>query len=374
MRVLQLISSAGFFGAEKVLLQLVQSQKKSDPRSAVAGLILNRHRPHSEIVQEYRRQGIEPVNFSSNGRFDLKAIRDLRHYIREAAVDVVHSHGYKSDTYAFIASVRLPVWRVATCHNWIEDTPLLKVYAAMDRWCLRFFHRVVAVSQSVRVKLLKSGIAANRIETIPNGIDFKSFGKGEARERVRGELGIGRSAIVVGTVGRLSREKGQEILLEAACTLKERHPETIYLVVGEGPDRARLEEKFASDRIRFTGYCRDVATLLEAMDIFVLPSLTEGLPLALLEAMASHLPVVATRVGEVPSVIQEGVSGLIVDPGAAAGLVAAIRRLVGDPCLRKKMGEEGRLSVERHYGCEAMGKAYKALYEGLNGKASLHAV
>jgi sugar transferase (PEP-CTERM/EpsH1 system associated) len=212
------------------------------------------------------------------------------------------------------------------------------------------------------------GISPDKLVVIHNGIPLGGFQPGD-RIAARASLGISPSACVVGTVGRLHPVKGTSYLLQAFADLAPGHAEAILLLVGDGPQRAQLEGLARClenpERVQFLGNRSDVPRLLQAMDVFVLASVWEGMPNVALEAMAVGLPVVATGVGGTPEAVVDGETGLLVPPRDPGGLARAITRLLRDPELRRKMGQAGRRWVEQHFSVERMVRQTERLYEEL---------
>lgn len=230
---------------------------------------------------------------------------------------------------------------------------------AMD-WILEYLtnhslHRAIAVSESTRAYWVRrTALAPSRVVTISNGVDPESLRRCESPGLARKELGLpddGR--LIIGSLGRLSPQKGYAHLLDAVALLADAHPELVVALAGEGPLRGDLARQAIalglSERIHFLGHRRDVQTVYDAMDIFVLPSLYEAMPFALLEAMAMGLPVVATDVSGVPEAITPGEAGYLVRPGDPEALAASLRPLLDSFELRRRMGLAGRDRVIRHF-------------------------
>jgi glycosyltransferase involved in cell wall biosynthesis len=234
------------------------------------------------------------------------------------------------------------------------------------RWLIaNRVNRVVAVSKAVRDALLRSGVPPGKIAVIHNSIPLEQFSPARIdRAEVRRELGIGSDDIVVGLVGKLNRGKGVYDALAAVGTVSERHPGVRLLYVGEGPERTALEEEaermLLREKVIFAGLRRDVARMYAAMDIFTLPSTCEeAFGMVLIEAMAMAKPVVATRVGGIPEIIDHEVSGLLVPPHDAAALASALSRLIDDRQFSGKIAEEGLRLVERKFSDKAMGDSFE---------------
>jgi glycosyltransferase involved in cell wall biosynthesis len=369
VKVLQLISSGGYYGAENMLLNLCASQEKAGCQNSLL-LFYNVHTPNVEFYERARRHGISVRMVHCKGRADWRAVRQIEEYIREDAVDVVHTHGYKADLYGFLAAWRSNKPVVATCHNWVGGTTALGIYNHLDRMALKRFDALAAVSDEVAQRLLDSGVPTGKIKTIANGIDVQSFEHGRPLPALSATGGK-----VVGLVARLDLQKGFEYLLRAVRELCNIFYGLKVVIVGEGPDRKAIEsmvlEYGLQGNVILAGQQSDMPGVYAAMDIFVLPSLNEGLPMTILEAMAASKPVIATRVGAIPKVIDDGENGLLVDPRDVDGLRNAIANLLSDPERCRRMGEKAHDWVRRNYTSEAMALKYRQLYDEVLGRTEL---
>ena len=365
MNVFQLISSGGFFGAENVLIQLSSELHREEYCNLVVGIIENLQDPHLEVAEECRKMGIETSIFPCRGRFDFKTILHLRRFIRNRKIDILHSHGYKANLYSFFTSYGLGISLISTCHNWLGDDFKMKSYAVTDRFFLRQFNRVVAVSEDVRKKVIKSGVPLWKTAIVQNGVTISRFGICHSVQDIKNSLGIADGYTVIGTIGRISDEKGHINLLKITNSILEQFPETNFLIIGDGPLRKDLEREFESSSIIFTGIRDDVPELYHCMDCFVLPSLAEGLPMVILEAMASKLPIVATRVGAIPAVIRDKETGFIVKPGDEEDLKKSLLYLLKNPDEAKVMGQKGYQRVKEYFSSYKMARGYLNIYKEL---------
>lgn len=367
MRILHLISSSGLFGAERVVIELSGELKRRD-HHPIVGLVENSRNSHREIAAEARAGGIEFAAFPCRGRFDLGLLSSMKEFIKQRDIEIVHCHGYKSNFYGLLASrKRIPI--VTTNHNWLKSHWRLRLYNRLDAAWIRYFDGIVAVSEGVKADMLGYRVPEEKIRVIDNGIDPGRFKRAIPRETVRRGLGLNGEARVIGTVGNLGQEKGHKYLLDAVRGVLQDSGKVKLLIVGDGPLRARLEGEAGrlgvDGDVIFAGYRSDIPELLSVMDIFVLPSLKEGLPMVLLEAMAAKVPVVSTRVGSVPKVIRHGLSGILVEPADGEALAGAISLLMGDPDKARQYAEAGYMELREKYSSAVMAEHYIGLYRSL---------
>ncbi len=369
MRTLQLISSAGIYGAENMLVNLARALKQQGCRSVV-GVFHNTHNSNVEVAEKAISMGLPVAVFPCRGRADLGAVGLIEDYIQSHDIQLVHSHGYKADVYGYAAAKRARVPIVATCHNWPDKTAPLRFYAFLDHLVLKSFPRVVAVSEGVRQSLKRFGIPNGRVDIISNGIDFDTLAN--ARPTFAEEIEK-KDRLVVGIVGRLVPAKGLDYLLRAAREILQVFPKALFVFVGDGPSREKLQEltrELGIDAdVIFAGKRKDMPGVYASLDLLALPSLTEGMPMTLLEAMAAAKPVVATRVGAVPQIVIPERTGLLVKPGDTQALRDALARMLSDRSLRESCGRQGQAIVRQNFSAEAMACNYLSLYKTLlNGR------
>jgi glycosyltransferase involved in cell wall biosynthesis len=236
----------------------------------------------------------------------------------------------------------------------IRMRPVLRLYRRIARGA----NRILCVSGFVREDLVTQGLPADQLVVCHNGIDAGVQRDRASRRASRSAFELPADAVVVGTVSRLAWTKGLTHLMDAAPSIIARAPDTYFLIVGDGPERADLEARVAHhgliERFRFAGHRTDIPDLLDAIDIFASPSLNEGLPFGTLEAMAAGLPVVASRVGGLAEVVEDGVTGRLVPARDPVALAAATAELVLDPPLRERFGRAGRARVVDAFGIDRM--------------------
>lgn len=361
---IQLSSTGGFYGAERTLVELAGYVAEQGWESHVIAL---EGRGAPELVQRARESGLSATAFGNDeGRLGVwTLLKKLRATLALYPQAVVHSHGYKPDILLAALGVPRRLGCLATCHTWYSDTVKMKLTERLDKWTLRRFDHVVAVSDEIRADLVASGIPGSDVSTIDNGISAPS-GDPESRASVRAEFGLAGDERLIVQIGRLAKSKRNDLLLEAAAHL----PEAIrvrVLLVGEGPQRNFLLQKASSfgiaDRVNFCGYRSDVHRILAGADLLALSSNKEGLPIVVLEAMALGCPVVATAVGAIPSVLRQNESAWIVPIDDASSLGRALEEALGNPALAQQRAGRAKADFLSRFSRDVMGRRYLELYE-----------
>jgi glycosyltransferase involved in cell wall biosynthesis len=276
-----------------------------------------------------------------------QAIR-LAYYVRRNLIQVVHSYGFYPNVFT------VPVARLAGASivvASIRDTGdlLTPMQTRLQKLVCRFADCVLVNADAIRERLIEQGYDPSKIVVIRNGIALSNFARRERSAVLRSELGFPPSARLVAVFSRLNPMKGVEYFLDAAFILAERFPDVRFLVAGDGGSKKELEDRACrlglGSRVVFTGFRSDVRELLSEATISVLPSLSEGTSNTLLESMAAGIPVIATRVGGNPEVIEDGISGLLVPPRDSAAIAAAVGRLLEDEELASRLGQAGMRRV-----------------------------
>lgn len=357
------------YGGEAVALALARKTNKDRFEPIIACFKDPRSADPPPLIGEAKKYGIKTELINLGHRFDIRAVFKLNELLKKDRVDILHCHAYKADTVGFLASKLTKVKTVSTCHGWWPDTAKLKLYDFIDTAVLKHFDKVVAVSEKIYNDMAARGIKASKLEVILNGIDIERFSSARAGDEEKKALGISVGFPVIGSIGRLSREKGIRYLIEAAPKIITKVPEARFLIVGEGDEKSPLMEYAdrgaLKGKVIFAGYREDVDKIYPLLDVFVMPSLTEGIPLSLLEAMASAKPIVATRVGGIPSVITDKRSGLLVDPQDSDALSESVLSLLADRRLAEIVGGNAREAVKEKFSIEATVKKYQEAYINL---------
>ncbi len=364
MRVLHLISSGGMYGAEAVILNVSRAMEDAGHHSMLA-VFHNFAKPNLQVHQAALAAGIESHLLDCSGQVDRRVVPRLRELVRHTQADLLHAHGYKSDIYAYFALRGRGLPLISTCHTWLNNDIFENIYGKADRFVLRSFDGVIAVSSEVREQLTLSGTQAAKVRVVLNGIDLNRFAEAASRPRSTG----GRAGYTIGVIARLSPEKGHTFFLEAAVRVLVEFPDCRFALFGDGPERPALEALAGrlgiQSSVTFAGRRSDMPAVYASLDMQVFSSLQEGLPVALLEGMASRLPIVATAVGEIPAVLRNGEAGRIVSPGDVKALAEAMLQLLRHPAEWEALADAGYEQVKTNFSASRTAEEYLDVYRGV---------
>jgi glycosyltransferase involved in cell wall biosynthesis len=338
------------------------------------GVFLTRHETgDTPFVTAARAYGM-PVHFIQGfNQFDPRLVARLVDLVKRLRIDILHAHEVPSDVFAYLVRLLHPIPIVTTAHGWFGDGLKPRLYIGLDKRLARSFDRVIAVSSRIRDELLASGVPAAKLSLLHNAIVLQHYRRTGRRGALAEIVGRPVQGPVIACIGRLSPEKGHSDLVDALALLAARGCQVSAVLAGDGPDRPRLEQKIQTsglqNSVHLVGYVSQPQRILEEADLMVLPSHTEGLPNAALEALTMEVPVLATRVGGTPEVIADGETGRLVEPRAPEALAAAIADFISDPRRWKCMAQEGRAVVEREFNFESRTRRLEAIYSELAAAA-----
>ncbi len=320
------------------------------------------------LVDELRRMTVPVYPVTLTNKPSLASLRRMKGILQESAPDVVHTHG---GTAGVVGRIAGKMWHCRLVHTYHglhylhARLPKRILFTAADRMLVKVTDRIVCVARGDYNLGLRCGVVdPTKTVVIRNGIEFESYSTmAEASGVQRRRHGVP----VIGTIGRLHEQKGHRILIEAARRLHDRHIEFRVDIIGEGELRAALQRQIVhaglDGIVRLLGNRTDIPACLADIDVFVLPSLWEGLPFALLEAMAAGVPVVASAVDGILEVVNEGENGLLVAPSDAAALAGALQRLLQNPTERQALAEGARVTVRERFDVRTMVHSLQKLYE-----------
>jgi L-malate glycosyltransferase len=371
LNVLQFVTLFGIGGTERQVLNLVHGL---DPaRFGVEVACLKRF---GALLPEMEAAGVSITEYKTTSLYNHIAVWNqirFANHLRKRKIDIVHAYGFHSNVFA-MPPARLA--GAAAVLASIRDTGehLTPMQRRVEKLYCRMADCVVTNAEAVRKRLTNEGYDAKKIVVIHNGIELARYARKPAEFGLHRELGVPLHTPLVAVFARLNELKGIEYFLRAVAGLIERFKNVRFLIVGDGASRVELE-KYAEQlglgkHVVFLGFRLDVPTLLSEISLSVLPTLSEGLSNSLLEAMAASVPVVATRVGGNPEVVQGGITGLLVPPRDAEALARAIGQFLEEPSLGAKFGLAGRERVSKRFALEQMTRATERLYEGLMGRSS----
>jgi glycosyltransferase involved in cell wall biosynthesis len=371
MVIVQLMASPFFGGPERQMLGLARSL----PAEYRTAFLTFAERGLSQaLIDEVKKDGFEAVKLEHNAPHVQLAVREVAKHLRRLRADVLCCSGYKPDIIGCLAARQVGVPVVSVAHGWTAATLKVRCYEALDRYLLRWMDAVVCVSEAQAAKVRKAGVAEDRLTVIRNAVGPEAFVEPDAAFRKKLlDLFPVRPRQVVGAAGRLSPEKGFDQLVEAAALVKHGDTGVGFVVFGEGSQRSNLTEMIRQRGLEATfvlpGFRSDLVSYLPNLDVAVLPSFTEGLPVALLEFFAAGVPVVATAVGGIPEVVEEGKSGYLVPPGDPAELACRIRDVLSDETTARAMGRHGQERVRREFTFAVQSQKYQQLFARLSKDA-----
>ncbi|MBJ6723675.1 glycosyltransferase [Geomesophilobacter sediminis] len=320
--------------------------------------------PFGEAV---RQSAVKFEAITQRGPFDLSTIPKAHAVIKKHRIEILQSHGYKAHLVFFFLKRLTGLPWVAYVHGDTAENWKIKLYNRLEKALLRFADRVVVVSDQLKSKLDPKLVDSNRVRTIKNAIEPPP--PRSPSTDIRSAWGLGTDDLAVAVVGRFSPEKGQLVFIEALALVRERLKNVKGLLIGDGQDKellqARARELGVEDALVFTGFQSDVAPYYDAADLVVLPSFSEGMPNVALEAMMFGKPVVASRVGGVPEVVVDGVTGRLVPARDPRRLAEAILAVLADPRLCAEYGQAGKKRVLEEFDPYRRAEQMTAVYAQL---------
>ena len=325
------------------------------------------HPPEDPKFESFLRRAakaganVEPM--VDRGPLDFSLIKKFVRLCRQYQVDIWHAHEYKTDLLGLIVRRYWPMKLVTTVHGYTQMTPRTRIYSALDRRILKFYDHVITVSDDLFEECKRFKVRPCRLTLIHNAIDTQDF----RRKRPLGASVDPSAGFLIGAAGRLSPEKGFDLLIRSIVNLRDAGRNIRLEIAGEGPERTRLESQIAAsghaNAIQLRGQVEDIHEFFESLDLFVLSSYREGLPNVLLEAMALEVPLIATRVAGIPQLVESDVSGILIDAGSVDELNASIGRMMDQPQLRIKLARAARRTIEDRFDFSKRMKKIADIYQ-----------
>lgn len=352
-------------GAETVFIDLVSRLPKDQYRPIV--VICGK----GWIYDQLRRRGIEPILLNTRGSFNWRYLKGLITLIRREKVDLIQSHLLGSNVYCSIAGVltRKPV--VATFHGSV-DVDKNERMLGLKVGAVNFGAKcIIAVSDSLRKSIInREKFDVDKTQVIYNGIVTSDFGR-RPSSLLREKFGWSENDVIIGSIGNIHPAKGYDVLLKAAAVLKDAGASYRFVIAGN--ERSGLYEELLKLRtelgldnvVQFLGFYDDPAGFMSNIDMFLLPSISEGFSIATIEAMAASIPVIATKSGGPEEIITHGVNGWMIEPGSPEEIVSAIEKLAYEPALCEELAKKGREHVVQRFDMDAMLNSYEKVYRKL---------
>lgn len=363
LRIVHVVDSLEVGGLERVTADLAMAQHQAGHRVTVFSLFTT-----DGLKAELQQAGIEVIEGHKRASLDRGALSLLRRTLRQQRAHIVHAHNFVPNYHAALAGLGLSARQVCTLHDMGSRLVNPRLRRLFKLSLLRT-HQVAMVGSQVHRQHTGSGLVPSaRAHVVLNGIPVERFeGSAQARSKARAELGLGSDDLVIGCVGRLVPLKNHHRMIEVMPRLLARHPDLRLLIIGDGERATALRELVdgmqLGKRVILAGQRQNVGALLPALDIFALPSQTEGLSIALLEACATGLAVVATQVGGNVEIIHDNQTGLLIPADDNDALFCALDRLASDAGLRRELGHRASTWVRDNASVQALMKAYDHVYQ-----------
>lgn len=372
MKILHIIDSGGLYGAEVMLLNLMGEQIALGHLPILAS-IGEPGIPEKPLESECIRRGFNVAVFRMRPGPNLIGALDVLRFARSEQIDILHSHGYKGNIlFGFLPRFARCFPMVSTLHGWTWSGGMtrMRVYEWLDSLSLSRIDRVVTVSSAMQNHPRLKNRRDLALEVVPNGIPLDSGAECKDASGLNPEIiAFCRGGFTIGAIGRLSPEKDFDSLLKVVASLSAQGTESRLVILGEGGERNSLEaaaRKLGIEKnVLMPGYVPDARRYLAFFSLFAMPSLTEGLPMVLLEAMLAGVPIVATRVGGIPDVLQEGRCGLLINPDCPEELECGISNVMGNPEAARERVKAARIRVADTYSSRVMADKYLAIYRSV---------
>lgn len=368
INVMHIRSTNGFYGAERVITTLLPNLEENNIQ--VKLVIIEDYLTHNnELYDVSQNNNIDVILLECNKKIDLISISKLIKLAKNNEIKIIHTHDSKSNIYGWVVAKMLRVPIVKTLHGWTSHTGKMRLYEYIDRVLQKTFNMIILVSPPPKIKLNNQNYI-EKYKYIPNGVDLNIFNEKKTGFG-KAYWGIRPQQFTFGIFARFTKEKGHQNLIEAFAKAFSGTEDVCLLMLGSGPEQNHINKLInhhgMSSKIKVFPFCDHIDQAMHDIDCYVSPSHTEGMPMVLLEAMASGIPIIATKVGAVDSLIGNG-AGLVVPSGDVNALSSALLMAYKNPSELKTMSNSALTRVQNKYSAYLQAKRYIEVYQELNVK------
>ncbi len=331
-------------------------------------------------LNDLRLEGAQVIPYSFPDTIkplaDIRKIRELENIMSSVQPDILHCHGFKAGLIGRLARRQPGCYVVYSIHNFASygrGSLGRMMLGCLEKWSYRRTDAVICVSQALRDHMINDmELSPERIHVVYNS--KPDWGTGGNGVKIRSQYGIDKNDILIGTAARLIPSKGIHLLLEAGPGVLMQYPNVVFMIAGSGPEETRLrilaEQNGISEHVRFAGHVSNMHDYYSAFDMFILPTMTEGLGITILEAMSFGLPIIATSTGGIPELIKNGENGILVKPNSTHEIQSAILDLLKNPHTAQEYGRQAKIDIQTGFSAEAMVSRINSIFESILGGLS----
>ena len=369
-RILFLYSSNRYGGIVRNLSHIVQHL---DPKEFQLSVVsLRGPADQNNQLDLGDREDVVFREISDHSKIDFKALRELANTVRQKEITVLSCHGYKADVYGVLLRYwyRLPVRLVTIAHGWVTPGFRMSLYYFLDKCAMRFFDKVILVSETQRRDVRRFGVGSEKVELIHNAIDPNGMQPTLDRCSARAEFSLSTEQRVLGFAGRLSPEKGLDVSIRAVQLLRAEYPDIALLICGTGPQQEELEQLATSlsirDAVQFLGFRKDVANVYQAIDVYISSARKEGLPNNLLEAQAMSIPCIVSDIPGNNDIVQNGENGILVPVDSPNHLAEAVKQLLDDTERKTRFVQRGNALLQEKFSLQTRIAKLESVYRSFS--------
>jgi glycosyltransferase involved in cell wall biosynthesis len=369
IKVLHLRDTHEIGGPGKTILETISHIDRSEFELHIGVFTTRNEKDESPFVRAAKDRGCKIHLIQSSHKYDLRVFFKTANLIKNLGIDIIHTHEALSDVVGYLAAKLTKKPIITTLHGWIVNTMKDKIRIYLDKLIIKRFNCVIAVSESMEKQILNDGVPQHIIRVLHNCIVTSHYNKNGTKGFLRNVIKNRNNGVLIGTIGRLSAEKGHKDFIEAASIIRRKGYEAHFVLIGDGQEKENLV-KMTNDLgldsyVTFTGYIRNVQDVYRDLDLMVLPSYTEGLPNVVLESLMMDVPVIATNVGGTSEIIKNNETGVLISPHSPQQIANEIINYLDNPLIFKEMTIAGRSLVINEFDFAERTKKLEAIYQDM---------